>query len=118
MTYDGPWNGKPCRQCSRAAGAGTNPTTGTTYGYGWGRGGFRPVYPCTVMPQGLFQNRNRAEGLASTAGKYAAAFGLAAHLYADREPQFATTLRERAIAAYEVGLGEFNQSVFGAELLR
>jgi hypothetical protein len=75
-----------------------------TSDYGWGRGGFRPVYPCTGRPQGLYQNRNRADGLASTAGKYAAAFALAAQLYADREPEFARTLRQRAVAAYEVGL--------------
>src|SRR5207244_508890 len=46
--------------------------------YGWGRGGRRPVYPCTGKPQGLFEFKNRSTGLASTAGKYAAAFALGA----------------------------------------
>ena len=46
--------------------------------YGWGKGKYRPVYPCTGKPQGLFKAKNRSTGYASTAGKYAAAFGIAA----------------------------------------
>ena len=72
--------------------------------YGWGHGGFRPVYPCTGKPQGLFAHKNRSTGLASTAGKYAAAFALAAQLYDRRDPEFARAMRERAIAAYEIGV--------------
>jgi hypothetical protein len=34
--------------------------------YGWGKGGYRPVYPCTGKPQGLFTGKNRADGYAST----------------------------------------------------
>ncbi|HEX2191018.1 MAG TPA: glycoside hydrolase family 9 protein [Longimicrobiaceae bacterium] len=71
--------------------------------YGWGKGGPRPVYPCTGKPQGLFQHRNRADGYASTAGKYAAAFALGAQLFRTRDPAFADTLRRRAVAAYELG---------------
>ena len=71
--------------------------------YGWGKGGDRPVYPCTGNPQGLFQHRNRSTGKASTAGKYAAAFALAAQLWAERDPAFAARLRSRAVAAYDVG---------------
>ena len=71
--------------------------------YGWGKGSFRPVYPCTGRPQGLFQHRNRSTGKASTAGKYAAAFALGARLWRERDPAFAARLRERAAAAYEVG---------------
>ena len=71
--------------------------------YGWGKGSYRPVYPCTGRPQGLFQHRNRSTGKASTAGKYAAAFALGAQLWAERDPAFAAQLRTRAQAAYEVG---------------
>lgn len=73
--------------------------------YGWGKGGFRPVYPCTGRPQGIVkpENRNRANGYASTAGKYASAMALGAGMLSDLEPAFAGELREKAIAAYELG---------------
>jgi endoglucanase len=71
--------------------------------YGWGKGMERPVYPCTGQPQGLFANKNRSTGYASTAGKYAAAFALGAMLYRRREPAFADTLASRAKAAYVLG---------------
>jgi endoglucanase len=71
--------------------------------YGWGRGRERPVYPCTGRPQGLFQHRNRANGYASTAGKYASTFALASSTVAARDTSLARTLRERAVAAYELG---------------
>ena len=72
--------------------------------YGWGRGRERPVYPCTGRPQGLFQNKNRSTGWASTAGKYASAFALGSGLFAARDPAFAARLRARAAAAFRVGL--------------
>ena len=71
--------------------------------YGWGHGKERPIYPCTGKPQGLFKNKNRSDGLASTAGKYASAFALASSLFRTRDPSFAARLRERAVAAFEVG---------------
>jgi hypothetical protein len=71
--------------------------------YGWGHGKERPIYPCTGKPQGLFKNKNRSDGLASTAGKYASAFALASSLFRNRDPSFAARLRERALAAFEVG---------------
>lgn len=71
--------------------------------YGWGKGKERPVYPCTGRPQGLFGTKNRSNGYASTAGKYAAAFALGATLYREREPAFADTLEAKAIAAYALG---------------
>ena len=70
--------------------------------YGWGRGGFRPVYPCTGKPQGLFQHKNRANGYASTAGKYAAAFALGAGVLG-RNSELGRRLHDRAVQAYEVG---------------
>ena len=72
--------------------------------YGWGRGGFRPVYPCTGQPQGLLKNKNRANGKASTAGKYAAAFALGAQVFARQDSEFAARLRAKAEEAYEVGM--------------
>jgi len=48
--------------------------------YGWGKGGPRPLYPCTGIAQGLLRYQNRATGYASTAGKFAAAFALGAQL--------------------------------------
>jgi len=71
--------------------------------YGWGRGKERPVYPCTGKPQGLMKAKNRSTGYASTAGKYAAAFGLGASVFAKADPPFAKTLRQRAVAAYRLG---------------
>ena len=78
------------------------PTTDSS-DYGWGKGGPRPVYPCTGKPQGLFTTKNRSTGFASTAGKYASAFALGAQLFGDRDPAFARRLRDRAGVAYEVG---------------
>jgi endoglucanase len=70
--------------------------------YGWGRGRERPVYPCTGRPQGLLRYKNRATGFASTAGKYASAFALAALV--DRgDTARAGLLQRRAVAAYELG---------------
>ena len=71
--------------------------------YGWGKGGPRPVYPCTGQPQGLLRHRNRSTGYASTAGKYAAAFALGARLFADAAPAFADTLARKAREAYALG---------------
>ncbi len=76
--------------------------TNDTSDYGWGKGGPRPVYPCTGRPQGLFQHKNRSTGLASTAGKYASAFALGARLFAS-DSAFARLLRSKAIAAYALG---------------
>ncbi|HUQ97877.1 MAG TPA: glycoside hydrolase family 9 protein [Gemmatimonadaceae bacterium] len=77
--------------------------------YGWGKGKERPVYPCTGKPQGLFKYKNRSNGLASTAGKYASAFALASSVYARTDPAFAVKLRARAVSAY--GIGKKNPGV-------
>jgi endoglucanase len=71
--------------------------------YGWGKGGSRPVYPCTGRPQGLFEHQNRSTGLASTAGKYAASFALGARAWASRDTAFARLLAGKANAAYALG---------------
>ncbi|HVH66891.1 MAG TPA: glycoside hydrolase family 9 protein [Gemmatimonadales bacterium] len=72
--------------------------------YGWGRGRYRPVYPCTGKPQGLFEYKNRSTGFASTAGKYAAAFALGAQIFAERDTAFANRLATRARAVYVLGV--------------
>jgi hypothetical protein len=72
--------------------------------YGWGKGKDRPVYPCTGQPQGLLKYKNRSTGYASTAGKYASAFAVAAAVYRKRDPQLADILRKRAVAAYDLGV--------------
>jgi len=71
--------------------------------YGWGKGKERALYPCTGKPQGLFKYKNRSNGFASTAGKYASTFALAASLYGRRDPPFAAKLRQKALAAYTIG---------------
>jgi endoglucanase len=78
------------------------PTTDSS-DYGWGQGGFRPVYPCTGEPQGLLRYRNRSNGVASTAGKMAAAFALGAQLFRERDAQLARTLERKAHSAYAQG---------------
>ena len=78
------------------------PTTDSA-DYGWGKGKERPVYPCTGKPQGLFKYKNRSNGLASTAGKYASAFALAASIYTKQDPVFAKKLRQKAFSAYSIG---------------
>src|SRR5947208_13570336 len=55
------------------------------------------------MPEGLFDNKNRSTGLASTAGKYAAAFALGARVLEERDSAFARRLAERARAVYALG---------------
>jgi len=69
----------------------------------YGRGKERPVYRCTGKPQGILSFVNRTTGIASTAGKFASAFGLAATLYGRLDTSFARILESRALAAYEYG---------------
>lgn len=78
------------------------PTTDSS-DYGWGRGGPRPVYPCTGRPQGLLEHKNRSTGMASTAGKFASAFALGSQLFATVDSSFSTVLAARAAAAYTLG---------------
>ena len=71
--------------------------------YGWGKGKERPVYPCTGKPQGLFKTKNRSDGIASTAGKYASALGTGSAVFATLDPPFARILQSKALAAYALG---------------
>ncbi len=63
----------------------------------------RPVYFCTGEPQGLIRYKNRATGIASTAGKYASAYALGATVLAKHFPDYAVELTERAKAAFTFG---------------
>ena len=54
--------------------------------YGWGKGGSARCIRARARRKGLFQHKNRADGLASTAGKYAAAFALGAALLRGTRP--------------------------------
>ena len=69
----------------------------------YGRGRERPVYYVTGQPQGIYQFKNRTAGVASTAGKFASAFALAALVFGRSDPDAAHLLRERAVAAFAFG---------------
>lgn len=68
----------------------------------YGKGKERPVYYITGEPQGL-RYKNRATGKASTAGKFASAFALAADVLGKDDPEFASLLEHKAREAYAVG---------------
>ncbi|MBN1292810.1 MAG: glycoside hydrolase family 9 protein [Candidatus Latescibacteria bacterium] len=70
----------------------------------YGKGLERPVYFCTGKPQGLFEHKNRANGIASTAGKYASAFALGSQVLRDYYPEFAETIEQKAVDAYDYGV--------------
>ena len=74
--------------------------------YGVGKRMGRPVYFATGEPQGLGKYKNRSTGVASTAGKFASAFALAAILYGKRDPATAQLLRSHAETAYRLGLAK------------
>ncbi len=63
----------------------------------------RPVYFCTGEPQGLFKYKNRATGVASTAGKFASAFALGAALWQQRDTAYAGLLHHKALSAFALG---------------
>ena len=72
--------------------------------YGWGKGTGRPVYFCTGEQQGLLRHKNRATGIASTAGKFASCFALGSKVLADFYPDFARQIGEKASDAFEHGV--------------
>lgn len=74
------------------------------YGYGPGKG--RPVYFLTGEPQGLGKYQNRATGTASTAGKFASTFALAAQLYQTEDADLSETFRVRSVSAFRYGLAK------------
>lgn len=70
----------------------------------YGKGKERPVYFVTGEPQGLGKYKNRTTGTSSIAGKFSSAFSLGHTLFVKSDPAYASTLRERALSAYEYGL--------------
>ncbi len=68
----------------------------------YGKGKERPVYFITGEPQGL-RYRNRATGKASTAGKFASAFALAAEIFGKEDPALASKLEQKAKDAFALG---------------
>ncbi|WKN31109.1 glycoside hydrolase family 9 protein [Porifericola rhodea] len=67
----------------------------------YGKGKERPVYFITGKPQGL-KYKNRATGVASTAGKFASAFALAAQIFED-DTAFSSLLQQKARDAFAFG---------------
>ncbi|GJQ63203.1 MAG: hypothetical protein SCALA702_22560 [Melioribacteraceae bacterium] len=76
------------------------PTEDTVY-YGMEKN--RPVYFCTGEPQGVMKYQNRANGIASTAAKYASAFALGSSLLREYYPHFASEIAVKAEDAYLYG---------------
>lgn len=72
--------------------------------YGVGKGNARPVYFATGEPQGLGKYKNRATGVASTAGKFASAFALAAQLYKGKNDSLSQLLSSKSLSAYALGV--------------
>jgi peptidoglycan/xylan/chitin deacetylase (PgdA/CDA1 family) len=70
----------------------------------YGKGKERPVYFCTGKPQGLLKYKNRATGIASTAGKFASAFAIASDVYNSTNIILADHLKKKAIEAFSFGL--------------
>lgn len=76
--------------------------------YGWGKGGFRPVWYCSGEPQqrGRRWDRNKTTGVASTAGKFASDFALGAEILRPFYPEFAERIGAKAKAAYDAGVAK------------
>lgn len=76
--------------------------------YGWGKGGFRPVWYCSGKPQqrGRRGDRNKTTGVASTAGKFASDFALGAEILRPFYPEFAERIGAKAKAAYYAGVAK------------
>ncbi|MDX9773165.1 MAG: glycoside hydrolase family 9 protein [Bacteroidales bacterium] len=67
----------------------------------YGLGPYRPVYYVTGKPQGLAKYKNRTEGVASTAGKFASVFAMGAKIFTENDRGFAERLAAKADDAYE-----------------
>jgi len=63
----------------------------------------RPVYLATGKAQGLSNNKNHSTGISSIAGKYSSAFGLGAEILSKFNPNYADTLKSKALEAYQFG---------------
>ncbi|GAB4027207.1 glycoside hydrolase family 9 protein [Spirosoma koreense] len=77
----------------------------------YGKGFERPVYFATGQPQGLFKYKNRATGVASTAGKVSSALSLGYQLLRKQpvdkaEQRYTDLLQKRSRTAYQLGLAK------------
>ena len=70
----------------------------------YGKGHERPVYRCTGKEQGLFKYKNRATGIASTAGKFASAFARGSEVYKSIDPEFSGMMISKAVSAFNYGM--------------
>jgi len=70
----------------------------------YGKGFERPVYFCTGEPQGLVKHKNRATGIASTAGKFASAFAKGSEVYKNLDADYSKLLAKKAAEAFSYGL--------------
>ncbi len=78
--------------------------TQDTFGYAAPDGSLaRPVYFITGAPQGLFKYQNHSKGVASSAGKFAAAFALGSTTLQPFYPEYAAQLAGKAVQAYSFG---------------
>lgn len=70
----------------------------------YGKGYERPVYFATGQPQGVLKYKNRATGVASTAGKFASAFALGYQALKEEDTTYRTKLFQRALSAWQLGI--------------
>lgn len=70
----------------------------------YGMGKERPVYFCTGDIQGVFKYKNRATGIASTAGKFSSSFALGSLILKEIDPGFSAVLSKKAISAFSFGM--------------
>jgi len=70
----------------------------------YGMGQERPVYFCTGEIQGVMEYKNRATGIASTAGKFSSAFALGSIILKDLFPDYSDMLARKSSEAFEFGL--------------
>jgi hypothetical protein len=73
--------------------------------YGWGKGGARVVYFADGKPQGLSEYKSKSTGIASLAGRYAAAMALAYQVWGKHPEQreFAERCLQAGKEVYDLG---------------
>lgn len=67
------------------------------------RQSYLPIYRVTNKPQGLFEIKNKTNGVASVAAKFSAAFALGASIFEAYSAEYSDTLSKKAIELYEYG---------------
>lgn len=73
--------------------------------YGWGANSYRVAYFATGEPQGLWEYKSKATGIANLAGRSAAAMAIAARIWKNEfnDPVFAQKCENAALELYEMG---------------